>query len=84
MIEFMKKRKIFEVKNNIKKKKKKNKTKYIYPEVISEPRHQKELDPSNDPELVNNQWPSDKHKSKNTSRTYFHHVDFIRFKLLQI
>lgn len=52
--------------------------------MIAQPGHQPELDPSNDPHLIDNQWPSNEHKRKYTSQTYLHPFDFIWSELLQI
>lgn len=55
-----------------------------HPEVIAQPRHQPELDPSNNPCLIDNQWPSNEHKRKHTSQTYLNPVHFIWSELLHI
>lgn len=55
-----------------------------YPKVISQPWHEPKLDPSCDSRLVNNQWPPNCYKCKNTRQANLHPSNFCRPELFQI
>ena len=52
--------------------------------MIAQPWHQPELDPSHDPGLVDNQWPSNCDKCRHTSQAYLHSIHFTWSELFQI